>query len=185
MYIKDIIYAANDGIITTFAVVSGVAGASLSPAIVLILGMANLLADGFSMAVSNYLGTKSEKEYLKRQNGNININKNEYSSSTKKITLERGGSWQPEAALKASALTFASFVSAGFLPLIPYMILEGANVFWISVASTAIALFFVGSFRAFYTGKNWFFSGFEMLSVGGLAAIIAYIVGALIKIWVG
>lgn len=66
-YIKDIVYGANDGIITTFAVVAGVAGASLSVPIVLILGFANLLADGISMAASNYLGTRSEREYEKNQ----------------------------------------------------------------------------------------------------------------------
>lgn len=62
-FIGDIVYGANDGIITTFAVVAGVAGAALSPTVVLVLGFANLIADGFSMAVGNYLGRKSEREY--------------------------------------------------------------------------------------------------------------------------
>ncbi len=66
-YIKDLVYGANDGIITTFAVVSGVAGAGLDPKIVLILGFANLLADGLSMAVGNYLGTRSEEDYIRRE----------------------------------------------------------------------------------------------------------------------
>lgn len=63
-YLRDFIYGAVDGAVTTFAVVSGVAGAGLSAGIVIILGFANLLADGFSMAVSNYLGTKAEREVL-------------------------------------------------------------------------------------------------------------------------
>lgn len=66
-YIKDIVLGANDGIITTFAVVSGVTGADLSSAVVLILGVANLLADAISMAIGNYLGSKSEEEYLRSQ----------------------------------------------------------------------------------------------------------------------
>jgi VIT1/CCC1 family predicted Fe2+/Mn2+ transporter len=66
-YIKDVIYASSDGIVTTFAIVAGATGASLSPAIIIILGFANLLADGFSMATGNYLGTKSEIEYYKRE----------------------------------------------------------------------------------------------------------------------
>lgn len=66
-YIKDIVYGANDGIITTFAVVSGVAGAALSIKTVLILGFANLIADGISMGASNYLGSKSEEHYYKRE----------------------------------------------------------------------------------------------------------------------
>jgi VIT1/CCC1 family predicted Fe2+/Mn2+ transporter len=61
-YIRDFIYGGIDGAVTTFAVVSGVSGAELSPSIVLILGFANLAADGFSMAASNYLGTKAEQD---------------------------------------------------------------------------------------------------------------------------
>jgi len=66
-YIRDIIYGASDGIVTTFAVVAGAAGAFLSSAIILILGFANLLADGFSMAAGNYLGIKSEIEYFQKE----------------------------------------------------------------------------------------------------------------------
>jgi len=62
-YLKSAVYGGLDGIITTFAVVAGVAGASLSVGIVIILGFANLLADGISMAIGDYLSTKSEREY--------------------------------------------------------------------------------------------------------------------------
>lgn len=64
--LEDFVYGATDGAVTTFAIVAGVVGASLSPAIVLILGFANLFADGFSMAVGNYLATKSQKEAIER-----------------------------------------------------------------------------------------------------------------------
>jgi VIT1/CCC1 family predicted Fe2+/Mn2+ transporter len=65
-HLKDSVYAANDGIVTTFAVVAGVVGASLNPFTILALGFANLLADGFSMATGNYLGTKSESDQYAR-----------------------------------------------------------------------------------------------------------------------
>ncbi len=65
-YLRDWIYGGIDGVVTTFAVVSGVAGAQLSPWIILVLGFANLLADGFSMAASNFLGTKAEHEDWRR-----------------------------------------------------------------------------------------------------------------------
>jgi hypothetical protein len=58
-YLKDFIYGAVDGAVTTFAVVSGVAGAGLSSGVIIILGLANLVADGFSMAASNFLGKSS------------------------------------------------------------------------------------------------------------------------------
>ncbi len=65
-YIRDWIYGGIDGSVTTFAVVSGVAGAALSPLIVLILGFANLFADGFSMAAGNYLATRAEHDDYRR-----------------------------------------------------------------------------------------------------------------------
>lgn len=63
-YIRDFVLGGIDGIITTFAVVSGVEGANLSTSIILILGVANLIADGFSMAVGNFLGSRSEQDYF-------------------------------------------------------------------------------------------------------------------------
>ena len=66
-YLKDMIFAANDGVVTTFAVIAGVAGAELPAVIILIVGFANVLADGFSMATGNYLGTKAEQEFYDRE----------------------------------------------------------------------------------------------------------------------
>ncbi len=65
-YLGDLVYGAIDGTVTTLAVVAGVVGAGLDQMIVVILGAANLLADGFSMAVSNYLGTRSELQRRER-----------------------------------------------------------------------------------------------------------------------
>jgi vacuolar iron transporter family protein len=69
-YLRDWVYGGIDGSVTTFAVVTGVVGAHLSPTVILILGAANLLGDGFSMAASNYSGTRTERqehETLRRQ----------------------------------------------------------------------------------------------------------------------
>lgn len=65
--IENFVYGAIDGAVTTFAVVTGVIGASLSPSIILILGFANLLADGFSMAIGNYLAVKTQNEFIQRE----------------------------------------------------------------------------------------------------------------------
>jgi len=65
-YLRDWIYGGIDGSVTTFAVVTGVVGAQLSPIIIVIMGFANLLADGFSMAASNFLGTKAEHDDMQR-----------------------------------------------------------------------------------------------------------------------
>lgn len=65
-YVRDFVYGGIDGAITTFAVVAGVVGASLSAKVILILGLANLLADGFSMAASNYSGMKTVTDDVDR-----------------------------------------------------------------------------------------------------------------------
>jgi hypothetical protein len=64
--LRDAIYGAIDGTVTTFAIVAGVAGAGLSPFVVVVLGLANVLADGFSMAAANYSGIKAEQDNYKR-----------------------------------------------------------------------------------------------------------------------
>lgn len=65
-YLRDMIYGGIDGAVTTFAIVAGIVGAGLSHHIIVALGVANILADGFSMAASNYSGTKAELDDRKR-----------------------------------------------------------------------------------------------------------------------
>lgn len=65
-YLGDFVLGAVDGTITTFALVAGVAGADLRPAVAIVLGMANLLADGISMAVGNYLNVRSSQQLIEK-----------------------------------------------------------------------------------------------------------------------
>ena len=94
-YLPEFVYGGIDGAVTTFAVVSGVVGASLSPSIALILGFANLFGDGFSMAMSNYLSNISEEELKKKQD---------------------------RADKKKALATFFSFVVVGFIPLLSFVL---------------------------------------------------------------
>lgn len=64
IFVKDFVYGGIDGAVTTFAVVTGVAGAGFSSVVIIVLGLANILADGFSMAIGNYLGTKADNQHL-------------------------------------------------------------------------------------------------------------------------
>lgn len=65
-YLKEFVYGGIDGAVTTFAVVAGAVGAGLDESIIIILGFANLLADGFSMSVGAYLAAKTEKEHFQK-----------------------------------------------------------------------------------------------------------------------
>ncbi|KKU15431.1 hypothetical protein A3A20_01945 [Candidatus Wolfebacteria bacterium RIFCSPLOWO2_01_FULL_45_19] len=156
-HIKDIIYGANDGIITTFAIVAGVAGAALSVRIILILGFANLIADGISMAASNYLGGRSEAEMMRYE---------------LKLTPEKNN-----VIVSGALTTFFAFVFAGAIPLLPFILLTDGGTLFISSIATAFALFAVGAARSLITAANWFVSGLEMLVIGGIAASAAYFIG--------
>ncbi|MEK7536045.1 MAG: VIT1/CCC1 transporter family protein [Patescibacteria group bacterium] len=163
-YIKDIVYGANDGMVTTFAVIAGVVGASLPSTVILIVGFANLLADGFSMAVSDYLGTKSECE---AKEGNV-------------IECDPAHLW------RSASYTFFSFVIAGLVPLIPFLFtLESNTALIVAAIATGVGLFIIGALRSHYTKKHFVTSGLEVLIVGGAAAVIAYLVGLFIKSLVG
>lgn len=162
--LKAAVLGANDGIITTFAVVAGVVGAGLPVATILILGIANMIADGISMALGDYLGEQSAKQMEGANHKQIS----NFFHST-------------------SFITFMAFVIAGSLPLLPYIAqLVGVEVtasyqFPLSVISTGISLFVIGSMRTIITKHGWLRSGVEMFIVGAFAAACAYLLGAFIE----
>jgi VIT1/CCC1 family predicted Fe2+/Mn2+ transporter len=65
--IEDFVYGGTDGVVTTFAIVTGAFGASLPVSVILILGFANLFADGFSMSIGNYLSSRTHKEIIEKE----------------------------------------------------------------------------------------------------------------------
>jgi VIT1/CCC1 family predicted Fe2+/Mn2+ transporter len=158
-YLRDLIYGANDGIITTFAVVAGAAGAHLEPRIVLILGFANLLADGFSMGASNFLAIRSDEA----------------------VRVASGLSVREPFPTRHSVATFGAFVIAGVVPLGSYVVTLNQNRFVMAVVLTLGTLFGVGAARSLVTGVRWWRNGFEMLAVGSIAAAVAFGVGAFVE----
>lgn len=87
-YIKSLVYGGLDGIITTFAAVAGVAGAKLNISIVLIMGFANLIADGLSMAIGDYLSTKAENDYNRAERAREAWEVEHYPDGEKKELVE-------------------------------------------------------------------------------------------------
>jgi VIT1/CCC1 family predicted Fe2+/Mn2+ transporter len=160
-YLPDFIYGGMDGSVTTFAVVAGVMGASLSSATVLIMGFANLFADGFSMAVSDYVSIKSRNELLKKQDKHP---------------------------AKGALATFFSFLVIGFIPLLSFVIATLSknnfiiqNQFKYSMLLTALALFVIGWLEGEVTGKHKLKSALRVLLIGGIAATLAFGVGKFIS----
>jgi len=156
-YIRDIVYGANDGLITTFAVVAGVAGGALSGRAVLIVGAANLIADGLSMGVGNYLGIRADEG----------------------ARLVQGLPEAEASPVKHGLMTFLAFVIAGAVPLVPYLT-SSPPQFLLETASllTFGTLFGVGAARSIFSVEPWWRTGLEMLALGVAVACAAYIAGA-------
>lgn len=93
-YMRDFVYGAIDGTVTTFAVVAGVKGAELPHTIILILGLSNIVADGFSMAAGNYLGSKVDNDQkallLRYESDQINHNPEGEKEEVRQIFREKG-----------------------------------------------------------------------------------------------
>ena len=101
--LKSAVFGANDGIVTTFAIVAGVAGAGLSTKVVLILGLANIVADGLSMGLGDFLGERSERRMRKEH-------------PVEPCDESQSRVWT------SGLVTFGAFLVAGMMPLIPYLI---------------------------------------------------------------
>lgn len=218
-YLSDFIYGAIDGTVTTFAVVSGVAGAGLSSGIVIVLGLANLVGDGFSMAASNYLGTRADKQLQEKARAEEARQIEEYPEGEREevrqiyadkgfegelldrvvevicsnkerwldtmLSEELGLHLSSRSPIRAAAATFVAFILIGFIPLLPFTVqLLSAPVeapfFW-SCIFTGIAFFGVGAAKSWFVEQHWFFAGVETLLLGGSAALLAYIVGSLLR----
>ncbi len=219
-YLRDFVYGAIDGTVTTFAVVSGVAGAGLNPKIVIVLGLANLIGDGFSMAASNYLGTRTDEQLLEKarlmERRHIEQVPDGEREEVRQIfaakgfkgkDLERaveiitgdeerwvdtmlvdelGLTLNGPSALKAALATFFAFCFVGLLPLLAFifgawMNVETNSLYLVSTVVTACAFFAVGATKSIFVEQKWYRSGFETLLIGGSAALIAFIVGVLLK----
>ncbi|MBI5917395.1 MAG: VIT1/CCC1 transporter family protein [Bacteroidetes bacterium] len=93
-YLAEFVYGGMDGSVTTFAVVAGAAGAGLDSSVVIILGFANLIADGFSMSVGSYLAHNSEnhtyEKYKRLEYLEVNYNPEEGREEIRQIFIKKG-----------------------------------------------------------------------------------------------
>lgn len=223
-HLRDFIYGGIDGAVTTFAVVAGVVGAGLSATVVIILGVANLIADGFSMAVSNFAATRAEMQQravarVEEECQILEIPEGEREEIRQIFSLkgfsgehldrvvevitdnprvwvdtmmleERGYSTAREEPLRAAGATFLAFVVVGFIPL-SAVILDKVfpsvieQPFLLSSFMTGVAFFVVGALKSTFVGQRWWLSGSETLAMGGSAAAIAYVIGAILGNVVG
>jgi VIT1/CCC1 family predicted Fe2+/Mn2+ transporter len=226
--IEDFVYGALDGSVTTFAVVAGVVGASLPPSVILIMGFANLFADGFAMAVGNYISSKSRIEYVeserKREEKEIESLpkkkiqeisdiyyekgfRNELLDDISKVITSKRRIWldvlmkekmglaefKDEKPLSKAITTFAAFNLIGLIPLLPFLFVFASgfsssyalkDVFVYSALFTGLSFFIIGVIKGKVVRKSPVKSGLYTLVIGGLAALVSFIIGSFLSYYI-
>lgn len=216
-YLRDFVLGAVDGTVTTFAVVSGVAGAELSASVAIILGFANLLADGFSMAAGNFLSVRADRQVVERARQIEEMHIEQVPEGEREeirqifagkgfegalldrvvevitddrrrwvdtmLTEEIGLQLEKPNPWRAALSTFMAFVSAGFVPLIPFVLmrLSPRATFLVSAIMTGMTFFLIGTCKGFVVNRPWLPSGLETFLVGGAAAALSYAVGVFLR----
>jgi vacuolar iron transporter family protein len=218
-YLPEFVYGGIDGSITTFAVVAGAAGANLDSSVVIILGAANLIADGFSMSVGSYLSHKSDRHsYEKHQRAEyheVRFNPEEGIEEIREIYHRKGfrgelleqivaqitsdkDVWVDtmmkeelemtpagRSPLSAAAVTFIAFILMGFIPIFVYVwdyfSSLGFDLFFGASVLTMTAFLVIGILKSHITETSIPKSIIETLSLGVIAAVLAYWVGAVLE----
>ncbi len=223
-YLGEFVYGGIDGSVTTFAVVAGAAGGGLGADVILILGFANLIADGFAMSVGSYLSNKSEQDnfamHERTEYWEVDHLPEKERQEVREIMQAKGFSgellekvvevltadrdrWvdlmmkeelgmmkETKSPLAMGAVTFASFILVGLIPLLTYVLeFSGiqlqADPFWLASFLTGLAFLGIGYLKSYVTQTNRWRAMLETLLLGGAAALLAYYVGSLLESWLG
>lgn len=159
-YLPEFVYGSIDGTVTTFAIIAGISGAGLDTSIVTILGFSNVLADGFSMASSNFLSEQSHQQ--------------------------QSNSAENQSPFKTALATFLSFISIGSIPVVAYVVAPlipyfATHQFMFAGICTAITFIGIGAIRGIVAYKHPVKTSLETLVIGIIAAGVAYGVGAFLE----
>jgi len=166
-YLKDSIYGAIDGAVTTFAVVSSVIGAGLGSGIEIILGLAKLLADGFSMATGNFVGTRAENQSQRKTRREEEV---EIESSPACEKKEIRQIYAAKGFEGETLETIVKVITSNKKRWLDTMMQEEHGV----SGNNPSAL------KSRYVDQHWNLSGAETLGIGTLAALVAFGIGVLL-----
>lgn len=213
-FLRNVVYGFNDGLTANFGLVAGVIGAAVQPHVILISGVAGMIADALSMGSSGYLAAKSEQEVYAHE---IAMEKEEIRLMPEVEMEEMALQYEakgvdrrtarrmaeevmrdPERALgeqvrdelkigeahatpfREGWITGVSTAVGAFIPVFPFMVLEGPAAKWVAFSTAMLSHFAVGAARSFFTGRGVFRSGIDMFVVGVGVAVVGYLVGDII-----
>jgi VIT1/CCC1 family predicted Fe2+/Mn2+ transporter len=209
--IRAAVLGGNDGLVSNFSLVMGVAGASANQTGVMLAGSAGLLAGALSMALGEWISVKSSQELYENQ---MQLEMEELETNPEGERMSKG---IPEnqaekivddllkdtkaahevlvkeelginaeelkgSAMEAAMSSFFLFGIDAIIPLIPFMFTSGMKAIILSTAFSAVGLFLIGAAITLFTGRNVWFSGFRQVIFGLCAAAVTYGIGMLIGV---
>lgn len=199
------IFGVNDGLVSTLSLTAGLAGAHVDPSMIVLGGIAGLLAGALSMAGGEFLSVRTQEELMARQFARRRIELTEAPEGAARLlasVYQRRGVPAPDAERVAKVLvdgqgrapdatalgsptfaaisSFLAFAAGALIPLIPYL-LFGESGLTLSIMASAGALAGVGAVLGFLSERSPVRSAARMLTIGGLAAAVTYAAGLLFQ----
>ncbi|KKP43583.1 MAG: hypothetical protein UR31_C0002G0003 [Parcubacteria group bacterium GW2011_GWA2_33_14] len=157
LYVRNFIFGAEDSLVSTVGLLSGIVSAGVLQKEVIISGVVLISVEAFSMSVGSFLSEKTTEEF--------------YSGFRERKSKS----------IPAAIVMFLSYLICGFIPLFPYFIFSREQAFWWSILASLSALFLVGFTSAKILKTNILKNSFRMMIIGGLAIILGVVVGIVIK----
>lgn len=216
--IRETVFGAQDGLVSTLAVVATVAGATTDNLAVVIAGLASAMAGIFSMAIGEYMGSKSQAEIfdaeIADERHEVETRPYEAEAEVAYLFLQEGmdreDAWtvagilarHPESLLatmvakefglapdadategsplRGAIVMGGAFAVGGAVPVVPFLITSGLPALVLASIATGAVLFTIGAVKARWTGRSWFLSGLEVLSLAAIAGVAGYLFGTVL-----
>ncbi len=157
IYLRNFVFGVEDSLVSTAGLLSGIASAGVPKTTILLTGVILIFVEAFSMGVGSFLSERSIEAYLKQ---------------TKSLFAH---------SFAGGTIMFFSYFVSGFVPLLPYLILNVESAFWASILLSLAALFVLGFISAKVFKANVLQNGLRMLLIGGIAIGVGVFVGNLLK----
>lgn len=212
--LREVVFGANDGFVSNVALVAALAGGTSNADIVLLGGIAGLVAGSISMGLGAYVSSKSEREFRQaeeaRERWEVEHMRDQELAETRHIFRLKGitgplldevvevvardpDRWvelmmseelgfpnQPPRPRLSAAIMAAAFAVAAFIPVSPYIFLEGTAAFITAAAATAVALIGVSAWRAYLTSGRLVHQAIEMVALAAVAVAVSNGIGRLV-----
>ncbi|MCC5947252.1 MAG: VIT1/CCC1 transporter family protein [Nitriliruptoraceae bacterium] len=160
------VFGIQDGIVSNFGLIMGVAGAQISPEAVLVAGVAGLVSGALSMGAGEYVSVRTQAELLDAEG----------------VVRSEEDNVSPVRAAAANGLLF---VAGGAIPLVPFLLTTGMTAVAVSSLLSVIALFTAGAVLTRLTRRSAWRSGMRLLVIGGGAGVVGFLVGTALGATVG